>query len=270
MFQKIQNVSRKQGQAVMIAVVFFMIISLVIVLGVTTPVVRQIQIVKGLQLSRQSYFAAEAGSEDSYYRVKNGVTVSFPQSLTLGTASVNTALTTTGSNEEEIISTGNVSQYIRKVSKELTVTDGFSFNFGVQSGIGGLYLQNNAVIIGNVYSNGVVSGSSSNSILGSVVSAGSSGSISGVHATSSIYAHSISNTTTDKDAYYYSAATLTSSTVTGTKYPGSTDQPTIAFPITDTLISQWETDASAGGSVTCSSGTYTISSNTTLGPKKIP
>ncbi len=128
-------------------------------------------------------------------------------------------------------------------------------------------------ILGNVYSGGIVLGSNSSSnsynpIVGSVVSAGSSGSVSNIHATSSIYAHSIDHTTIDGDAYY--ASTLTNSTVSGARHSGSADQPLIDFPISDSLISQWESDAAAGGAVTCTSGSYTISSDTTIGPKKIP
>ncbi|MDD4989391.1 MAG: hypothetical protein PHV42_03110 [Candidatus Pacebacteria bacterium] len=268
------SISRKKGQAVMVAVVFFILIALVIVLGVTTPVIRQIRIVQGLQFSRQSYFAAEGGSEDAYYRIKNNLSTSFPEALSIGTATTSVSLTTTGVNEEEILAEGNASNYIRKVLKDITITNGFSFNFGVQAGIGGLYfISTGSSILGNVYSNGIVLGSNSspnsyNPITGSVVAAGSSGSVSNIHATSSVYSHTIDHTTIDGDAYY--ASTLTNSTVSGATHPGSADQPQIAFPITDSLIAQWESDAAAGGAVTCTNGTYTISTNTTLGPKKIP
>ncbi len=250
----------------MISVTFLMVIALLIVIGITNPVARQIRTVYGLHLSRQSYFTAEADSEDSYYRIKNNYTSSFPKSMTLGSATTTTSLVVTGSGEEEITTEGNASNYIRKVYKSLTATDGYSFNYGVQSGLGGLSMSNNSVVLGNIYVNGTVTGSN-NVVTGSVVSAGPSGSVTGIHATSSMYAHTITNSTVDGDAYYQ---TLTSTTVTGTKHPGSTDQPLISLPISDTLVAQWESDAAAGGSVTCTSGSYTISSNVTIGPKKIP
>ncbi|MDD5050305.1 MAG: hypothetical protein PHV93_01005 [Candidatus Pacebacteria bacterium] len=265
-----KKLSRKKGQAVMIAVVFFMLIAVVIVLGVTAPVIRQIQIVRGLQLSRQSYFAAEAGSEDAYYRIKNNLSTSFPETMTIGEATANITLATTGVNEEEITSVGDASNYIRKVLKDITVTNGFSFNFGVQTGVGGLYMKNNSVVLGNVYSNGIIKGFSNNVIAGSAVAAGASGSITDVHATSSVYSHSIDQTTVGGDAYYAATSTLTNSTVTGVKHPGSPDQPTIAFPISDSLVSQWESDAASGGTVSCTNGSYTITSSVTIGPKKIP
>jgi len=86
-----------------------------------------------------------------------------------------------------------------------------------------------------------------------------------------VYSHTITNTTIDKDAYYMTFAGATSSvTVSGTKYPNSPDQPPIAMPVSDALIAQWESDAANGGSVTCTNGSYTISSSVTIGPKKIP
>ena len=165
---------------------------------------------------------------------------------------------------------------MRTVAKYLTVSNGFSFNFGVQTGLGGFFLKNNAVVNGNIYSSGVVTSSNNsanayNMIYGSVVSAGPAGSVTNIHATSSVYSHYIDHATIDGNAYYQSFNSATNTvTVAGTKFPNSADQATSSFPISDTLISTWETNAASGGSVTCTAGTYTISSNVTIGPRKIP
>jgi hypothetical protein len=88
-----------------------------------------------------------------------------------------------------------------------------------------------------------------------------------------VYAHTIGAssqaTTIDGDAYY--ATTKTNTTVAGTSYPNSTDQPTADLPISDEQINLWENDATLGGTIsTCdASGNYTITTNTSLGPKKI-
>ncbi len=126
---------------------------------------------------------------------------------------------------------------------------------------------NNSGINGSVYANGPITGTG-NVIKGGVVSAGASGSVDNIHATSTVYAHSITNSTVDGDAYYSSV--ITGSTVSGVKHPGSSDMPVSSMPISDSLIGQWETDAAAGGSATCTAGSYTITSDVTLGPKKIP
>jgi hypothetical protein len=110
-------------------------------------------------------------------------------------------------------------------------------------------------------------------IYGDVVSAGPSGIVYGIHATSSVYAHTIGHasepTTIDKNAYY--ATTKTNTTVNGTSYPNSADQAVAPLPISDEQITEWEAQAEAGGTITnCDAqGNYTITTSVSLGPKKI-
>ncbi len=277
---KYRNLSRKRGQALITAVVFFFGVSLTIVIGALSPVFRQIHIATDFQNSKQSYYTAESGSEDGYYRLKNSLTTSFPETLAIGGATSTIALSTIDSTNKEIVSTGSYNNLIRVVLKDITLNNGFLFQYGVQSGVGGITMNNNSVILGNVYSNGTVQSSSNgannwNTITGSVVSADASGYVYQIYSTSSVYAHTISNVKASADIYYSSS--ITSGIASGSNCPnshchsGSTDQPTVAMPVTDALISQWETDAANGGSVTCTAGSYTISSGpVTIGPKKIP
>ena len=100
---------------------------------------------------------------------------------------------------------------------------------------------------------------------GDVISAGPNGLVSGIHATSSVYAHTITNSTIDKDAYYQ---TISGSSVVGVSYPSSPDQATSTLPIDDALVTDLENEAAAGGTIS-SPCPYIISSDTTIGPKKI-
>jgi hypothetical protein len=160
-----------------------------------------------------------------------------------------------------------------------------SFRYGIQAGNGGFKLENTSSITGNAFSSGPVIGSGGNYIRGDVVSAGSSGCnpepeipvsgcVYGIHATGNVFSHEIgksgTGTTIDKDAYYASTIT-TNTTVTGTKHPGSSDQSSVSLPISDAQISQWESDAAAGETITTcdGSGNYNISSDMSLGSKKI-
>ena len=255
------------GQILMVAVVGFTVVALVIVFGITSPIIRQVQTVRNFQISKQSYFTAEAGSEDVFYRIKNNLTISSPEVVSLGNAIATVTVSTTGPGEQEILSEGNASNLIRSVVKNITVTDGFEFSFAVQVGPGGLRMQNDSDVIGNVYSSGPIDGDDNdkNYILGDAVSSGPGGSIDEIHATSSAYAHTITDSKIDKDAYY---VTKTNTTVTGTSYPGSPDQPSVSMPIAEFLLDQWEADAVAGGTIS-SPCPYNINSNVTLGPKKI-
>ncbi len=266
--KKIRNIQRDKGQILLLVAVLFTLTTTTAVVALTSPIVNQLQMARTLELSKKSYFAAEAGSEDAFYKIKNGLQANYPEVLELDGSEITVSTSVTGINEQEILSRGDADDHIRSVVKGITVTDGFSFNFAVQMGIGGLIMENNSVVMGNVYANGPIVGSdrTKNIIYGDAVSAGPAGSISGVRATSSAYAHSISSATVNKDAHYVS---ISGTTVGGVSYPGSTDQPAISMPIPDSLLDEWEAAATSGGTIT-SPCPYTISSGTTtLGPVKI-
>ena len=57
--------------------------------------------------------------------------------------------------------------------------DGVSFNYGIQSGVGGFVI-GNAVINGNVYSNGTIEGANGATVTGSAFAVGASGFIDNV------------------------------------------------------------------------------------------
>lgn len=148
----------------------------------------------------------------------------------------------------------------------LTISGGNPVDImGGQTGYIYLLTQNNnANSPLNIYQ---ISGSGGSMIYGDVVSAGPSGSVSQINASSSIYAKTISNSIAKGNAYFKD---ISNTTVLGTSFPGSADQATSSMPISDAVIDQWEADAVAGGIIT-SPCPYKItgSSVVTLGPKKI-
>ncbi len=255
-----------------VSVIFFIWISVTTILGLSNPIVRHISMASSATVSKESFYLAEAGIEDIVYRLKSGKPVGASQVLSINGNSV----TTTVVDElggKKINSLANNNNFIRKVETHLTLGTGVSFHYGIQSGRGGFVLQNSSSITGNVYSEGSVVGAG-NYIYGDVISAGSSGLVYGIHATGTAFAHTIGSgsqsTIIDKDAYYVTKTGTVN--VAGSLHPGSPDQPTVPLPISDAQISQWESDALAGGTISgasCSGGTYTITSNITLGPKKI-
>jgi hypothetical protein len=141
---------------------------------------------------------------------------------------------------------------------------GASFNYGIQTGQGGFILENSARVTGNVYSSGQIIGSG-NTIYGDAVSSGGAGLIDGIHTTGSAYAHTIDGSTIDGNAFY---SVKTDTTVGGTSYPGSSDQPSMDMPISDEQIDELEADALAGGVIN-SPCPYIIKNNITIGPIKI-
>ncbi|MDO8510321.1 MAG: hypothetical protein Q7S15_01715 [bacterium] len=260
-----QKINLRRGQAMIIAVVFFLAASLLIVLGVANIVLREFAMALTLERSKQSYYLAEAGMEDALYRLKKGMTTSASLSVPLETYSALVTIATLNSNDREITSVSAREGYTRKVKTFLTTGNGASFHYGIQTGDGGLRMENSSSVEGNVYSNGPVVGTQTNVVKGDVVSASDSGIIEGVHATSSAYAYTIKDSTVDKDAYYQ---VKINTTVAGTSYPGSAPQATSSLPIADSLIEEWKTEAEAGG-VISSPCPYIINTDVTIGPKKI-
>lgn len=253
-----------KGQTLITVVIFFLFISLTIAIGFSAPALAEYSNSVRLLNSKKSYFLAESGIEDVVYRVKNGKKYDSTENLNISGFAASTSVFDLIGGEKQVISSGNALNSVRKLKINLAIDDGVAFNYGVQAGDGGFSIENTASISGNAYSNGPVTGQNSNIIKGDVISAGGSGLISGIHSTSSVYAHSISNSTIEKDAYYVN---ISNSTVGGVMYPGSADQPPADLPISDSLIEDLKNTATT--SIINSPCPYTITTTATLGPVKI-
>ena len=229
----------------------------------TIPILKQARISTDLVRSKESYYYAEGALEDAFYRIKNGKSISSGD--TIITNGYTTTITiTTASGVKTILAVSNRDGIIRKMQSQVVAGVGASFNYGVQVGLGGFVLENSSTITGNIYSGGPITGAG-NTISGDAVSSGSSGLIDDVHITNSAYAHTIQDSDVDANAYY---VIKTNTTVGGTSFPNSPDQPVANLPISDEQIALLEADAVAGG-VISSPCPYKITSTVTLGPKKI-
>jgi hypothetical protein len=257
------------GQVVLAATIFFLVAFLLIVGGVTLPVMADVSNTRESFRSAASYALAEGLIEDVTYRFKEGLPVSATESIAETSTSASAVITAPVPDEREMISTGNTSDSIRKIQVRLVVGSGAAFNFGVQTDVGGVIMENSSSVKGNLYSNGAATGTGSSLVRGEVVSAGPGGLILGIHATGSAYAHEIRDSWVEGDAYYQ---IISGTTVDGSSYSGSPNQPTTLLPISDSQVADWEAGAELSGVIggaDCSTGTYEISSNRTIGPVKV-
>lgn len=163
--------SNERGAAMMVSVIFFVVASVFVVLGLTGPAAREFKTANDTVSSKQSYFLGESGVEDAFYRVKNSMTIGTSETIVLGSNSTTTTITDLGSGQKEIKGTGDVGTFDRATDIKITTGTGVSFNYGMQIGNGGLTMSNSAQIIGNVYVNGDISGSNSAAITGTAVAA---------------------------------------------------------------------------------------------------
>ncbi len=278
----------------LIAVIFFLFISLAIISGLVSPTVREFKSANVNLNSKRAYFLAESGSEDAVYRILKNQTISASETIILDSNLVTTTITSVGSGTKQIDSLGDIKNYQRKLKIVLSTSYGASFNYGAQVGDGGVKMDNNSAVVGNVYSNGQILGANGASISNTAISARSNGKIDNVAVGGNGYAHTISNSTVSGLANVYdlngstvsgnvSANSISNCTVSGNaiyntktscSVSGTSTSPNNSvpadpavqgLPISAGQISTWEQDAAAGGTV----GSQTISGTVYLGPKKI-
>src|SRR3989344_1065677 len=170
---KAQN--RQEGQAVIAAVIFLVLLSVVIIAGFATPLTRELKSVRAALNSRQSYFAAESGVEDATYRVKNGLTYSPSYNLSLNGASA-VVTTAASGNTRTINASGDQNNHFRIVEAKLIISNvNPQFFYGAQAGEGGMTMGQNSRIegaggtAGNLYSNGPVVGENGARVTGDVI-----------------------------------------------------------------------------------------------------
>jgi len=246
-------------------VIFLTLIALLIISQVSLPAREDIALSKRLLVSKQSSFLSESGLEDVSFRIRKAWMYNLIELLKLNNFTATTSVSSNiNTGEKRVTASSLVKDSLRSKSILLTKGDKASFNYAIQTGPGGLSMANSSFIVGNIYSDGPVTGSN-NLVKGSVVSAGPNGIVNGIYATSSVWAHTIQNSTVDGDAYYQSIA---NTTVGGTSYPGSPDKATSSFPISESKLEEWKQIAQNGGVIN-SPCPYRITANVTLGPKKI-
>lgn len=170
--QKLRK-NKQSGAAMLISIVFFLFISLAIISGLVSPSVREFKNANINLNSKKSFFLAESGSEDAFYRILKNKPISGSEILTLDSNSATTTITTLGDGGKRIASLGDVSNYQRQLDITLSTSVGVSFNYGVQVGQGGIELTGSGTVNGNVYANGPITGDSSAIITGTAISANS-------------------------------------------------------------------------------------------------
>jgi len=168
-----KNKNQKQsGQAMIGSVLFVLVAGMLLMTGLVGPGVKNHRDAQSFGKSLNSFHLAESGLEDVLFRLKTGQIVDSEETLSIDGQSVTTLITGAG-NSKTILSTGVFNDFFKKIQAKVTTGTGIAFNYGVQTGLGGLVLNNNASIIGNVYTGGDIVGSHGSYITGSAIAANS-------------------------------------------------------------------------------------------------
>ncbi len=158
---KNKNKKNDHGFAAILIVIMLMSLVLIVTFSLSAVIITKNRISKNLVLSAQSYYSAESGIEDALLRVMNtDYNWTAINNFNLDGSVINQNIT---QNENTTIIESLSSHFgnKRKVRSQITVTTtDISFHYGVQVGEGGLTMENNSTINGNLYSDGAVAGTS--------------------------------------------------------------------------------------------------------------
>lgn len=161
------------GFSALISVLIVIMASAIFTSGFLLITSRNSEIARDSLRSEQSYYTAESGVEDSIYRIRSGKNYSFSNTLVLEN-STSTVSISEASGIATINAIGDKNNLLRTVSAQLQLSStGADFFYGVQVGDGGLEMDNNSEIIGNIYSNGSIGGESGSKITGDAIVASS-------------------------------------------------------------------------------------------------
>ena len=144
------------------AALFITILVLAVIFGIAVSIsiltLGQQKIARNIVKSSQAYYVAEAGIEDSIYRIIKGKKYEATNSFPVGEGTATISITS--EDDKRIVkSTGEISQRVRILKTILsTETTTVAFHYGAQIDKGGLWLGANASVEGNVYSNGSIDG----------------------------------------------------------------------------------------------------------------
>ena len=168
---KFPKAKYKRGQAIIIAVIGFLGVSLAITLGSISPFASEVAFVRTLIQEREALYRAEAGVEDVIYRVKKGYTITANENVPIN-GKMSAVAITSGGGTKTIIGKGENNDSTRFVSAEIFQGQGTDFFYGIQVGDGGLTMESSSKVYGTVYSNAGVTGISSSQVVGDVYAVG--------------------------------------------------------------------------------------------------
>lgn len=225
--------TKNKGQAALVAVLFFLFISIAATGSVAYFASVELRSAGVSVKSKQSISFADGASEDAAFRITSGKNVPAQFSYTEGTLRATNTITALDEYTREIITLGEKDNVRRKNHVLMERVYRAKLLFGGLVGEGGIFMQNTSKIIGDIHTNGSVTGNNFPEITGNASAVG---------------------TIADPPA------------VSGVKTEGAEPKE---MPIPEYVLDGWETNAENGGTYDgpCP---YKPANGTSLGPIKIP
>lgn len=253
-----------KGFIVILSTLLVLSAGLVIVLSAGYISLSNVKVVRNNIYSVQAYYAAEAGIEDSLLRLNKDMNFSKTNNFTVGDGTATIEIADSIGGSRTIISAGNIKNRIRKIRTIRAITtEKVSFHYGAQIGGGGMTMENNSKIQGNVFSNGDVIGAG---IIAGAVKVAGDNKIQDLYINGDAYAYNCYDCTIGGTLYYWGSTSNCGS--------GILSDPILSrsLPISQETITAWQNEASCNDDPGCiHGGDYAVPLNTTvyLGPQKI-
>jgi len=262
---------QQKGAALLLSIILILSVALIIGLGLSFLSFNSLVNAQHRIKSTQSYYAAEAGLEDSLLRLKNGLNYLNSNTLAVGDSTTDIEISELIGGSRTIIATADTDNRIRKISVLLTInTDQVSFFYGAQAGDGGILMGNNSRIEGNVFSNGSVVASlgGSGDVTDTVTVAGNGNKIEDINVGGDAYTHTCEDSDITGDLNYVSGGGIQNCTYGGLVDMGPNEILPADLPIPSEKIIEWKNEAIAAGTF---SGDYILDGGETesMGPIRI-
>lgn len=261
------KVKKNQGIVALSITMIVLLIGVTLVLSMVFVFLNRIEIARNIRLSEQAYFTAESGIEDAMLRffdsAKN-LPSSMPYTLAVGSSfSSIDVVTVVGATT--LTSVGNSSNRTREVFVQVSdnVTE-VSLFYAAQVGDGGLKLEENAKILGNIYSNNSIEGDRGAIITDDAIVAGNGNILEDVSVGGNAQAYQMDDCDITGNATYVTGGGISDCTIGGTITEQSEEIPTLDMPILQSTIDEWKQDAASGGTI--SVGDFEPSEDVSIGP----
>jgi Tfp pilus assembly protein PilX len=267
--------NKNQGFAALYLTILIMMVILGMTASITILTFLKQKIQRNLVSATQAYYIAEAGIEDILLRLNKNLNWQSSYTLEVNGGQATIEVSDLVGGTRTITSQGEIKNRIRKIQVIFqTSTQEISFYFGAQIGDGGMEIDNNARVKGNVFSNGSVvnlSGAIKGFIDDSIVVARNTNRIEGLDIGEDAKVANCYNSRIEDDLTYVSGGSVIKCSADEVLVQEEEIAPK-DLPISQAQIDKWKNEASCNDDPACliSEDPYVISGRTTvnLGPVK--
>ncbi len=251
-----RTIKEQKGVIAIITLLGIASFALAIVVSVTSVAIDDLRLANAGGVIDKTFYAAESGLNEGLYRLIKSPAAGKTYNLTVDGVPVVVTVGFGPTAYQRVVESratdtnGNV-RVVQVVADTSSFAGGFTY--AVQGGSGGVQLDNNSGVIGDIYSNGNVTGSGSGN--GRPTTTGSVWAAGGL----------IDRLIINGDAH---AGSIQNSTVSGVS--DLTTPPVKPFPILQADIDQWKADIVTVLTSNClPAGSYCITSSQSLGSVRI-